>query len=277
MGLLYIVWDVDPEIFSLGPLSVRWYGLLFALSFVLGYLIMQKFFKKEGIPQKVLDELATFMIIATIIGARLGHCLFYEPEKYLSNPIEILKIWEGGLASHGAALGILIALLWFSRKNKKPYIWILDRIVVVVSLFGFFIGSRNLMIFDIFGYVTDLPWAFVFKRAYDPVLAVDPRHPTQLYEGLSYLAIFFFLYWYYFKKQGKPQPGFLFSMFLILVFTARFLIEFLKEPHVGFEQGMALNMGQLLSIPFVLVGLVILYFSLKRSGRGSKPAAGSDQ
>ncbi len=264
MSLLSIVWDVNPEIFSLGPLSVRWYGLLFALSFVLGYLIMQKFFKKEGVPQKVLDELATFMIIATIVGARLGHCLFYEPEKYLSNPIDILKVWEGGLASHGAAIGILIALLWFSRKNKKPYIWILDRIVVVVALAGFFIRSGNLMNSEIFGYVTDLPWGFVFVQAYDPVLAVDPRHPTQLYEGFSYLAIFIFLYRYYFKKEGRPQPGFLFSMFLILVFTARFLIEFLKEPQVGFEQGMALNMGQILSIPFVLIGLVILYFSLRQ-------------
>lgn len=268
MGLLAIVWDVDPEMFSLGPLTVRWYGLLFALSFVLGYLIMQKIFKKEHISQKVLDQLATFMIIATIVGARLGHCLFYEPEKYLSNPLDILMIWEGGLASHGAALGILVALFWFSKKNKKPYFWILDRIVIVVALAGFFIRMGNLMNSEIFGYVTDLPWGFIFKRAYDPALAVNPRHPTQLYEGLSYLAIFFFLYWYYFKKDGKPQAGFLFAMFLILVFTARFLIEFLKEPQVEFEQSMTLNMGQWLSIPFVLIGLVILYFSLKKQ----KPA-----
>lgn len=265
MTLHYIVWDVSPEIFSIGNFSIRWYGLLFALSFVFGYLIFQKIFKKEGIPHKVLDELATYMIIATIVGARIGHCLFYEPEIYLKNPVDILKIWEGGLASHGAAIGIILALYFFSRKNKKPLIWILDRIVIVVALAGFFIRSGNLMNSEIFGYETNVAWAFKFVRVFGhDALLVSGRHPTQIYEALAYLAIFIFLLTYYYKKNGKPKPGFLFSMFLILVFTARFFIEFLKEPQVGFEENMVLNMGQWLSIPFVLAGIIILIFSYRK-------------
>lgn len=260
MTLNYITWDVQPEIFSTGSFSIRWYGFLFALSFVLGYVIMKKIFKKEGLSVKLLDELSTYMIIATIVGARLGHCFFYERSFYLSNPIEILYIWEGGLASHGAAVGILIALLIFSIKNKKPYFWILDRIVIVVALAGFFIRMGNLMNSEIYGIPTSVPWAFVFVNASNFHEADDPRHPTQIYEALSYLLIFFFLLWSYFKKEGKPKPGFLFSMFLILVFTARFFIEFYKEPQVGFEYDMILNMGQLLSIPFVLAGILILIF-----------------
>ncbi len=177
MILNYINWDVNPEIFTIGTFSIRWYGLLFALSFVLGYFIMKKIFQKEGLSVKLLDELSTYMIIATIVGARLGHCLFYEPEVYLSNPIEILYIWEGGLASHGAAIGILIALFLFSRKNKKPYIWILDRIVIVVALAGFFIRMGNLMNSEIYGIPADVPWAFIFAKASNFQEADDPRTP----------------------------------------------------------------------------------------------------
>lgn len=270
MQLGYIVWDVNPEIFSIGGLTVRWYGLLFALSFVIGYLIMQKIFKKEKVPQKLLDELATYMIVATVIGARLGHTLFYEPERYLSNPIDILKIWEGGLASHGAAIGILVALYIFALRSKKSYIWILDRIVIVVALAGFFIRMGNLMNSEIYGHATSLPWGFYFKNAFNPFDVDEPRHPTQLYEGLSYLAIFGYLLWHYFRKDGKPMPGYLFAIFLILVFTARFFIEFVKEPQVGFEQDMVLNLGQLLSIPFVLLGVVILIISFRKAAKNKK-------
>jgi phosphatidylglycerol---prolipoprotein diacylglyceryl transferase len=262
MNLLYIVWDVSPEIFSLGPLTVRWYGLLFAMSFVLGYPIMQKFFTKEGKSQKLLDELSTYMLIATVVGARLGHCLFYEPAQYLANPIDILKVWEGGLASHGAAVGILLAIYFFSRKNKIPYLWVMDRVVVVVALAAFFIRTGNLMNSEIFGTVTDLPWGFVFQNTWNPAEAVDPRHPTQLYEGLFYLLTFGFLLWYYYKKDGKPQPGFLFGVFLICIFGSRFFIEFIKLDQVGFESTMALNMGQWLSIPLVFLGLWLLIRSL---------------
>ena len=228
--------------------------MLFASGFFFGYLIMQRIFKHEKLPIKLLDQLATYMIVSTVIGARLGHVLFYEPTYYLGNPLEILKIWNGGLASHGAAIGILVALYLFSRKNKKPYLWVVDRIVIVVALAGFFIRMGNLMNSEIFGIETVVPWAFIFVQI-DNI----PRHPTQIYEGLSYLAIFGYLYWYYWKTDGKPRPGFIFGMFLILLFTVRFFIEFVKVTQVGFEAGMVLNMGQWLSIPFVLVGLYLVF------------------
>ncbi|MEJ2594888.1 MAG: prolipoprotein diacylglyceryl transferase [bacterium] len=268
MKLNYIVWDVSPMIFSLpddipliGGFSVRWYGLLFAMSFVVGYVIMQKIFKNEGLTNKVLDELSTYMIIFTIVGARLGHCLFYEPAYYLAHPIEILKVWEGGLASHGAAVGIITGLYFFARKNRKPFMWILDRIVIVVALSGFFIRTGNLMNSEIFGDVTTLPWGFQFVRYYNEAFTADPRHPTQIYEALSYLAIFFFLYRYYWKSKGLVRPGMLFGFFLILVFGVRFFIEFVKVPQVGFEENMLLNMGQILSLPFILTGLAVIYWS----------------
>jgi prolipoprotein diacylglyceryl transferase len=253
MLLTFIEWNPSPEIFPGTWLPVRWYGLLFASGFFFGYLIMQRFFKHEKLPIKLLDQLATYMIVSTVIGARLGHVLFYEWDYYQNNLLEIFKIWNGGLASHGAAIGILVALYLFSRKNKKPYLWVVDRIVIVVALAGFFIRMGNLMNSEIFGIETTVPWAFIFVQI-DNI----PRHPTQIYEGLSYLAIFGYLYWYYWKTDGKPRPGFIFGMFLILLFSARFFIEFVKVPQVGFEAGMALNMGQWLSIPFVLLGLFLV-------------------
>ncbi len=269
--LNYIVWSVRPEIFTLpedlwliGGFSVRWYGLLFAFAFIFGYIIMQKIFNKEGVPIKVLDELTTTMVISVIVGARLGHCLFYEPAYYLSNPIEILKIWEGGLASHGASIGILIGLYIFSRKNHKPYIWIMDRIVIVVALGGGLVRLGNLMNSEIFGDITTMPWGFVFENYYDAFYATDPRHPTQLYEALGYFTIFLITGWIYKKHDGHPRPGQMFGIFLILLFGSRFFIEFIKIPQVGFEEQMTLNMGQWLSIPFVLAGILILLWSRKQ-------------
>ncbi|RLD43189.1 MAG: prolipoprotein diacylglyceryl transferase [Bacteroidetes bacterium] len=269
--LNYIVWSVRPEIFTLpedlwliGGFSVRWYGLLFAFAFIFGYIIMQKIFNKEGVPIKVLDELTTTMVISVIVGARLGHCLFYEPAYYLSNPIEILKIWEGGLASHGASIGILIGLYIFSRKNHKPYIWIMDRIVIVVALGGGLVRLGNLMNSEIFGDITTMPWGFVFENYYDAFYATDPRHPTQLYEALGYFTIFLITGWIYKKHDGHPRPGQMFGIFLILLFGSRFFIEFIKIPQVGFEEQMTLNMGQWLSIPFILAGILILLWSRKQ-------------
>ncbi|MBN2172754.1 MAG: prolipoprotein diacylglyceryl transferase [Bacteroidales bacterium] len=256
MFLNAIVWNANPEIISLGSFAIRWYGVLFALGFVFGYIIMGRIFKKEKIQPKLLDTLTTYMVVGTVVGARLGHCLFYEPEYYLSNPLSILKIWEGGLASHGAAIGILIALYFFVRKAQKPYLWILDRIVIVVALAGFFIRTGNLMNSEIYGVQTSLPWGFIFERWGETV----PKHPTQIYEGLSYLLIFILLYWLYDRKGRKLKEGTLFSLFLIILFSVRFLIEFIKEPQVGFEASMTLNMGQLLSIPFIVGGILILIF-----------------
>jgi prolipoprotein diacylglyceryl transferase len=259
---LFITWDFGPEIFSIGSFEVRWYGLMFALSFYFGYLIVQDMFRKEGIPEKKLDSLATWMIVATILGARLGHTLFYQPDYYLRNPLEILMVWEGGLASHGAAISIILVLWWFVKKQKWNYFWLIDRIAVAVALAGFFIRMGNFFNSEIFGKPTDVPWAFVFARV-DNI----PRHPTQLYEAFSYLAIFIFLLLYYRKKDRKPAQGFLFGWFLILIFGVRILIEFFKEPQVMFEQTMTLNMGQWLSIPLVIAGIVILVWSKSQDRR----------
>jgi prolipoprotein diacylglyceryl transferase len=263
MHLLVIPWDVNPEIFRIGSFAVRWYGLLFASSFLFGYIILDKIFKNENLDQSVLDRLTVYMAVGVIAGARLGHCFFYEPGFYLSHPLEIIKIWNGGLASHGAAIGILIALWLFVRKEKKDYTWVIDRIAIVVALSGFFIRMGNLMNSEIYGVETTLPWGFVFLREGESV----PKHPTQIYEGLSYLLIFILLFSIYWKKKGEHIQGLLISLILILVFTARFFIEFLKEDQVNFEAGMKLNMGQLLSIPFVIAGFVWLYISLKQKKR----------
>ena len=264
MILQFIQWNPSPEIFSIGPVTVRWYGLLFASGFVIGYFLMLKFFKKEGVSVALLDKLTTFMVVATVVGARLGHCLFYEPDVYLSDPIRILKIWEGGLASHGAGIAIIIALYYFSKKTKKPMLWVLDRIVVVTALAGFFIRMGNLMNSEIIGKATEASWGFLFLNHYDAAVRTTPHHPAQLYEALCYLGIFAFLITYYYKRFEKLILGELFSYFLILVFGVRFLIEFIKEPQVGFEENMTLNMGQWLSIPFVLLGIYILYSQKKK-------------
>lgn len=257
MLLNQITWDISPVIFDLGSLQIRWYGLFFALAFYLGYLILEKqVFKREGLSIGLLDQLATFVVIGTVIGARLGHVLFYEPASYLKDPLSILKIWEGGLASHGAAIGILLALWLFVRKSGKSYLWTIDRVVIVVALGGFFIRMGNLMNSEIYGHFTSLPWGFIFVRDGES----DPRHPTQIYEALSYLLLFFGLMVYYRKNFKTMIEGTIFGIFLIILFGVRFLIEFVKEPQVTFEQTMALNMGQLLSIPFILAGVFLLFY-----------------
>jgi prolipoprotein diacylglyceryl transferase len=263
MHFLVIPWDVNPEIFRIGSFAVRWYGLLFASSFLFGYIIMGKIFKNENLPESVLDRLTVYMAIGVIAGARLGHCLFYEPGYYLSHPIEILKIWKGGLASHGAAIGIIIALWLFSRKEKKDFTWTIDRVAITVALSGFFIRIGNLMNSEIYGTETTVPWGFVFLRNGETV----PKHPTQIYEALAYLLIFILLFSIYWKYKGEYIQGLLISLTLILIFSARFFIEFLKEDQVAFEASMKLNMGQLLSIPFVATGFLWLWKSLKEKKR----------
>jgi phosphatidylglycerol---prolipoprotein diacylglyceryl transferase len=259
MLLAFIEWSVSPEIFHLGPVSVRYYGFLFAMAFVAGYFIMTWVFKKEGRPQPDLEQLSVYMIFGTVIGARLGHCLFYNPVYYLSNPVEIIKVWEGGLASHGAALGILIAIYLFAKKKKNySMLWVLDRVVIVVALAGTFIRLGNLFNSEIIGIPTDVSWAFIFT-------AVDdlPRHPAQLYESIAYFIFFPILLFVHYKGFEKNRNGLLFGLFLVLVFTFRFFVEFLKEDQSAFEAGMALNMGQLLSIPFVIAGIVFIVRSFK--------------
>jgi len=255
-----IHWNASPEILSFGVLTIRWYGLLFALSFISGYQILSYIFTNEKKSIKDLDSLTIYVVIGTIIGARLGHCLFYEANYYLSNPVEILKVWEGGLASHGGAIGILTALWIFTKRKHIKFAWILDRLVIVVALAGFFIRIGNFFNSEIYGIPTNLPWGVVFELR-DAI----PRHPTQIYEALAYLVSFVILFLIYKKQKGDLKEGLLAGLFFILVFTSRFLLEFLKEVQSSFESGLVLDMGQLLSIPFIVVGVVLTLrsFSLK--------------
>jgi prolipoprotein diacylglyceryl transferase len=255
--------------FSIGPLSVRWYGLLFASAFIFGYKVMQWVYKKENKPVSDVEQLTVYMILGTVIGARLGHCLFYNPDFYLSNPLEILKVWKGGLASHGAAIGIITSLYFFAKKKKVTPLWILDRIVIVVASAGFFIRLGNLFNSEIIGKPAEVPWAFIFTRV-DNI----PRHPAQLYESIANFIIFLILLFVYKKKQGKLNDGLLFGLFLVLIFTFRFFVEFLKEVQSSFEAGMVLDMGQLLSIPFVILGIIFIVRSFKKSkGKEAKAPA----
>jgi phosphatidylglycerol---prolipoprotein diacylglyceryl transferase len=263
MHLLIIPWDVNPEIFRIGAFAVRWYGLLFACSFLFGYIIMNRIFKNENLDEAVLDRLTIYMAVGTIVGARLGHCLFYEPAYYFKHPLEIIMIWHGGLASHGAGIGILLALWFFVRKEKKEYFWVVDRIAIVVALSGFFIRMGNLMNSEIYGIETTVPWGFVFLRNHEVV----PKHPTQIYEALAYLAIFILLYRMYWTKKGEHIQGLLVSLLFTLIFIARFFIEFLKEDQVPFEAHMKINMGQSLSIPYIILGILCLIWSLIKNKR----------
>ena len=257
-----IYWDVSPNIISIGPITIRWYGLLFATAFLVGFQIMTKIFKHEKKNLNDLNDLVWYMILGTVIGARLGHCLFYNPSYYLSNPVEILKIWHGGLASHGAAIGILLAIYLYSKKKKdQPFLWAMDRIVITVALGGFFIRTGNLFNSEIIGKPANVPWSFVFVRAHVPD-PLTPRHPAQLYEALAYLTIFFILNHLYKKYDGKFNNGYLFSIFLILVFGFRFFVEFFKEVQEPWEAALPLDMGQLLSIPLIILG-VYLYYKTK--------------
>lgn len=273
MVLASINWNVDPEIFRIGRFAIRYYGLLWALSFYLGYLIFERIVKREGLPEGFLDSLTMYTAAGAILGARLGHCLFYEPAYYLSNPIEILKIWQGGLASHGAAIGIITALYLFSRKHKVSLLYVLDRIVITVALAGFLIRIGNLMNSEIYGHATTLPWGFLFPNSVDVLNgseALEPRHPTQLYEAFAYIIFFLILGYIYIKKESKPNKGLLFGLFLVLIFAARFFIEFVKQPQVDFEKTMSLNMGQLLSLPFIITGVTFIVLSFYRKEEVSK-------
>jgi phosphatidylglycerol---prolipoprotein diacylglyceryl transferase len=277
MILAAIDWTVSPEIFTIGPLTLRWYGLLFALGFLVGQRILIHIFKKDGHREEDVDELTVYMVLSTIIGARLGHCLFYQPDYYLAHPVEILKVWEGGLASHGATVGILFALFLYAnyrislsplkaRKEKKKgqsYLWVLDRIVIVTALAGMMIRLGNLMNSEIYGEPTNLPWGFRFLNDPGNPTPDIPRHPTQIYEALFCLFLFILLFNIWRKRRLVMKEGFIFSLFLILLFGSRFLVEFIKEPQVDFESKMALNMGQILSIPLVIAGTILL---IKTSG-----------
>lgn len=267
MDILAIHWHVDPVIFNIGNFGIRWYSLMFVAGFIIGWYLFKGFFKREGVKLDLLDPLLYTLLISTIVGARLGHCLFYQPDYYLTSWkgfLEIFQPWKGGLASHGGAIALLIGMWWFSkhygRKNNFDFLWIMDRLCITVAFAGCLIRCGNLFNSEIYGDVTNLPWGFVFDLRGE----TEPKHPTQIYEALSYLILGLCLLAVYRKRLEKTPRGFFFGVFLLGCFGMRFIIEFVKEPQVGFEQGMALDMGQILSIPFIIAGVVILVLAYSR-------------
>jgi prolipoprotein diacylglyceryl transferase len=246
---------------------------MFVISFFLGLVIYKKMIIRDKKPLVLWDNILIPVFVGAFLGARLGHCLFYQPEYYLPHFWEIfIPLKNGklsgfeGLASHGAAIGILLGLYWYSRRYKVSYLWVLDRIVITIALSGFFIRMGNLMNSEVYGNTTNLPWGFVFARNGETV----PKHPTQIYESLCYLAIFIFLYSLYLKKHPPFRDGVIFSLFLILLFSARFCIEFVKEVQVDFEKNLPLDMGQWLSIPLIVAGFALL-ISLYKKGLTIEP------
>lgn len=259
-----IYWDYSPDLINLGPITIRWYGMIFALGFFLGYLILLRIFRRENKPENDLGTLLLYIMGGTLIGARLGHCFFYEPMYYLSRPGEIIQIWQGGLASHGGAIGIIIAIYLYSRNRPaQSFLWLLDRIVIPVALAGTLIRLGNLFNSEIIGTPTRVPWAFVFPRARSGDLLL--RHPAMLYEAAAYFLIFILLLLIYKKQGARVPPGKLLGLFLITVFTSRFLIEFVKMRQAAFQLPLPLNVGQLLSIPAIIVGAVLLHRSRNRT------------
>ena len=267
MDLLVVNWNIDPVIFKIGAFQLRWYSILFVSGFILGWYIMKSFFKREKIKLDLLDPMLYMLLICTIVGARLGHCLFYQPDYYLGSWQgfwEIFMPWKGGLASHGGTIAILLGIWWYAsrygRKNGFDYVWVIDHLVIPVAFAACFIRLGNLFNSEIYGAPTDLPWGFVFERNGETV----PCHPTQLYEAGTYLLLGLVLMWLYWKKLDKMYRGTFVGIFLIVCFGSRFLIEFIKNDQVEFEADMVLNMGQLLSIPFVLLGIGFLVYAYKK-------------
>lgn len=265
--ILAIIWNANPELFHIGGVAVRWYSLLFVSGFILGFFIFQWFFKREKLDPRLLDSLFVTLIVGTIVGARLGHCLFYQPDYYLGSWegfLEIFMPWKGGLASHGGTIALFIAMWWFAHKYGKrhgfDFVWLVDHLSIAVCFAATFIRLGNLFNSEIYGGVTNLPWGFVFVRNEE----TEPHHPTQLYEALSYLILGLVLLTIYKYRSEKTWRGTFIGLFLIGCFGSRFLIEFIKNDQVDFEAGMALNMGQILSIPFVLLGIGFLVYAYKK-------------
>lgn len=253
------LWDANPIALSLGPVQIRWYGLLFAGGFLIGYFIMHKLFKKQNLNTEDLDKLLVYLFFGTIIGARLGHCLIYEPEYYLSHPIDILKVWQGGLASHGGTLGVIIALYLFIKNRSYKFLQLTDFLAIPIALVSICIRIGNFMNSEILGKYTHSDFGIVFLRIGD----IEPRYPAQLFEAFAYFLIFItlILSYRFIKNRGE---GFLTGLLLTLVFVARLLIEPFKEEQASYNTNFFLNVGQLLSIPFILVGIGFIIYSFKQ-------------
>ena len=270
MNILNIIWDIDPVLFKLGPLQLRYYSICWMLAFACGFLLMKSIYQKENIPIEKLVCLFMYIFFGTFIGARLGHCLFYDPLYFLTHPLDMLLPFGkdeygnvaftgyAGLASHGGAIGIIIAIAIYAYRYKGGVWNILDKLAVVAPLSGMFIRLGNFFNSEIIGYPTNMQWGIIFGRIDDL-----PRHPAQLYEAIAYLAIFGILYYLYTRKGKRFQSGFIFGLALTLIFSFRFFVEFYKEIQEDFESGMLLDMGQYLSIPFFIAGIIIILFKYK--------------
>ena len=270
----FITWTANPNIIS-SPITVRWYGLMFAIGFLVGYEIVYRIFKHEGAPEKWLAPLFFYVVIATVLGARLGHVFFYDWSYYSQHPADILKIWEGGLASHGGTIGIIIAIFIFSWSvTKRSVLWTLDRLCIPIGFVGALIRIGNLMNHEIYGGPTSMPWGFRFvdninqyMQGAEPVFT-QPCHPTQLYEALCYLVVFALCMYLYWRRNAQERPGFLLGVFLIGIFGSRFFIEFLKNVQeqweIGLRQSIGLDQGQMLSIPFVIAGIWLIVRAMRR-------------
>ena len=261
MTPLFISWNVDPILLNLGPLAIRWYGLMFAIGFLAGYMIVARMFRHEGAPEKWLGTLLMYLVICTVVGARLGHVFVYDWEYYSTHTSEIFKIWEGGLASHGGAIANFIGLCMFSWcVAKKNPSWTIDKIVAPVALTAGLIRLGNLFNSEIYGVPTDMPWGFIFVRDGQTL----PAHPTQIYEALCYFALFGLLMWMYWRRNAEERPWLMTGIFFIWTFGTRFFIEYLKNPQELWEAEMSLNMGQQLSIPFIAAGIAMTVYAYIR-------------
>ena len=274
MILDFITWTASPVIID-SFVTVRWYGLMFAIGFLFGYEVVWRIFRHEGAPERWVGTLFIYVVIATIVGARLGHVFFYDWEYYSQHLADIPKVWEGGLASHGGVLAIMVALWIYSRRvTHRSMLWVLDRIVVPVGLVAALIRVGNLMNHEIYGGPTDLPWAFAFvtnvgqwMRGADPVYSL-PSHPTQLYEALCYLLTCVVCMWMYWRRNLQERPGLIFGVFMLGIFVPRFLIEYVKNVQEPWELAMratwGIDQGQLLSVPFIVLGLWLAVRAMRR-------------
>ena len=263
----HFIWNVDPNIFTLGSLQLRWYGLLFVGSFFLGLMILQGIYKRENRDPEVLDNLLIYVMVGAVLGARLMHCFAYEPEYYLSHPIEILKVWKGGLASHGGLLGVLIALYFFAKRYNESFLWLLSRVAIPGALTAAFVRFGNLFNSEILGLPSNKPWAIIFAR-----VDMIPRHPVQLYEAFSYLLLLAILLAVYRKSTPLFATKILPGIFLTYMFIVRFLLEYTKTRQADYTTDLPFTTGQMLSVPFILVGIVWIIWALRSTKKDSKKA-----
>ncbi len=256
----HFIWSVNPIAFSFGSFHVFWYGILFAFAIIAGLQFMKWVYKIEGRDEEVLESMFLYIVIGIVVGARLGHVLFYDPSYYFAHPTKIIAVWEGGLASHGGGAGVILALFLFAKKERINYLWLLDRVAIPTALFGFFVRMGNFMNSEILGVPTQKPWGIIFSR-----VDMLPRHPAQLYESFSYLFIFLLLTYLYKTKRNSFKNGFLFGLFLVLIFTVRLLVEFVKVKQADYDTSfLMMTAGQALSIPFLIIGFAFIFWSFKK-------------